>query len=620
MKNEQHTSIPERLKCCAQNIFRQPSGDDDLHDDTRVIFVLVLSGLFGFCVGLFGHTTWQVVVQTSQVVAGIVKYPSYNPNYIGQTAIWTILHQICAIFLHLGISERTLSFIFSGILGMLSFQALAMCVFALGQNTFLALAASFFIHLTGAVNFGVIYPIWLMGQPHTYGIVGQAWMLLVIALIGAGQSMLGGFLLGLAPAVHPALGAFLWMIVFCSLLLDVHDLRDWLCKLGKPFAAGFAITLVSFLFQMFVTYDVPRIPSDLAARYLATFMELWDAHRQAINLRHEGVYLVLASFGLSGAWLWFFKSDLSKSVLFLLRVFFAAAVIGIGLSLTSFLPPGIIPASVNIAMPARFLNLNILGFMALLIGLLGRYNTHGGMQSLLALLVAVLVIPDAAKNVVYGQTFRAWNVMVLVASVTMLVKLFLFLRSKYGVSKPYGLYLAKGMTCLGLIAAIIMVGVETYNGWRYNQYSRYEWLTNDLRDRTNDPLFARAYKGKGMLLTCADLYLIQLRTRRPVLIEGGALDNLPYAPAAGPEMEKILREVYGIDFFNPPDEAKRRAMIPVYYTKPIWEARSPAEWYALRERFGVTDVMAYADWKLALPEIARNERLVLYQISDYLRR
>src|SRR4030043_1461350 len=90
----------------------------------QVIIVLLLSGFLGFCVGMFGNSTLQVVVQTSQVVAGIVKYPPDNPNYIGQVGTWTILHQICAIFLHAGISERTLSFLFSGILGMLSFQAL----------------------------------------------------------------------------------------------------------------------------------------------------------------------------------------------------------------------------------------------------------------------------------------------------------------------------------------------------------------------------------------------------------------------------------------------------------------------------------------------------------------
>jgi hypothetical protein len=170
-----------------------------------------------------------------------------------------------------------------------------------------------------------------------------------------------------------------------------------------------------------------------------------------------------------------------------------------------------------------------------------------------------------------------------------------------------------------MMAAMIMVGLETYTAWGNKRYYRYEWMSNDLRDWANDPLFAKAHARQGMLLTCSNLYLIQLRTRRPVLLEGGALDNLPYAPAAGPEMGRILQEIYGIDFFNPPDEAKYRAIIPVQYTKGIWEARDPGEWYEIKKRFGVTDVMAYGDWKLALPEIARNRYFVLYHISEYLR-
>ena len=40
-------------------------------------YLVVLSGLFGLVAGL-SKATWQVSVETGQVLAGIVKYPVYN--------------------------------------------------------------------------------------------------------------------------------------------------------------------------------------------------------------------------------------------------------------------------------------------------------------------------------------------------------------------------------------------------------------------------------------------------------------------------------------------------------------------------------------------------------------
>src|SRR4029434_5159858 len=53
-------------------------------------------------------------------------------------------------------------------------------------------------------------------------------------------------------------------------------------------------------------------------------------------------------------------------------------------------------------------------------------------------------------------------------------------------------------------------------------------------DRTTSPALAQVANGSGLLLTGGDMQLIQIRTRRPVLINGGGLDGLPYALESGP--------------------------------------------------------------------------------------
>src|SRR6185503_3193820 len=137
-----------------------------------------------------------------------------------------------------------------------------------------------------------------------------------------------------------------------------------------------------------------------------------------------------------------------------------------------------------------------------------------------------------------------------------------------------------------------------------------------FRDRTNDALLAAAARGTGMLLTGGDLHLVQLRTRRPVILDGGGLDGLPYALAAGPEMARILRDIYDIDFFSPPVEAHGTGVIPSSYNRRGWETDGRERWQEIRRKYSVTQVMTYNDWMLRLPIVAQNARYLLYEIPE----
>jgi len=66
-------------------------------------------------------------------------------------------------------------------------------------------------------------------------------------------------------------------------------------------------------------------------------------------------------------------------------------------------------------------------------------------------------------------------------------------------------------------------------------------MRHGLLDRMSDPVWGTAASRPGVLLTCSDLHLAQLRSRRAVLLDGGALDGLAYTPDAGPALERILR-------------------------------------------------------------------------------
>jgi hypothetical protein len=146
--------------------------------------------------------------------------------------------------------------------------------------------------------------------------------------------------------------------------------------------------------------------------------------------------------------------------------------------------------------------------------------------------------------------------------------------------------------------------------------SRAHRATSLLRDRTNDGLLATVSRGRGLLLTGGDLHLIQLRTRRAVLLDGGGLDGLPYALESGPEMARILETVYGIDLFNPPPEAFRAGAVPSSVNRTVWEHYSTERWREIRRTYNVTEVLTQADWQLQLPIGAQSMRFLLYRIPE----
>ena len=133
-------------------------------------------------------------------------------------------------------------------------------------------------------------------------------------------------------------------------------------------------------------------------------------------------------------------------------------------------------------------------------------------------------------------------------------------------------------------------------------------------DRTNDVFFADIAARPGVLLVAGDLHLIQLRTRRPVLLDTGALDTVMYSLETGAAMQRMLRGIYGLDLFNPPSDAVGAGRIPALSHRETWEGYSPDTWRAIGRDFGVTQVLAYADWALQLPVASQSRRLLLYDI------
>jgi hypothetical protein len=580
------------------------------------IWVLVLSGLLGFWFGFVAYPTWQVAVEPAQVVAGLVSYPAGNPNYIYQSKLWTILHQVNALLLLAGFSEITLSRIISGVLGMVSIQALAMVVFAFSRDVLLAVGAAGFILFTKAASNGGSYPIDIVGTHHTYGALGLSTIALAAGLIGSGSYRLGGFLLGLAPAVHPSLGSYLLLIVG---LCAIWNVRAVLAEFRPGliyFLAGCAVTAASLTFHLAFTVDVPTIAADVTRPYLLAFMSFWDGHRAPVSLNAGGVTLNRYALAIGIVWLVAFRRQLPRPSWFLLRIVAASAALSLLFVVCSWIPLDRMPLTLLILMPTRLVNLNAMLFPALLLGLMAAYR--GSLRGRLLLLATIVAISLTGRSALWSWVAPAgWAIgrhpvnplvtfeLGAVGLLLVAASIWRDARTRPGeapdlqIRSPGPLHWLSLAVCLG--ATVLMLQVKG--------------STNFYLDRHNDPFFAAIAADKeGLLLTAGSYDSVQLYTRRPVLLSG-SLDMLPYAPELGPEMQRILLDVYGADLFHPPDAARGRGVLPRDVHRGRWEGYSRERWAEIGRTYNVTQVLVPIDWSLDLP-LVLEDRWRLYDIPS----
>ena len=291
------------------------------------------------------------------------------------------------------------------------------------------------------------------------------------------------------------------------------------------------------------------IDSPTAARYLSAFTELWDEHRQPMGFGNAGMALNAAAMLVGALWLTRFKSALPPTSMFVLRFITVSGLVSVACVAISHVSPDRLPGFLIVLMPTRVVNVDAVMFAATIIGVAARYRSSVWGRVLLVGLIAGLLLnhqgllsPKFERLVSDTLEPRLLTLVVLLAGAALLTAGTVWTTwiSRGHMRSPLWFRLGADLAVVGMMAAALIPGVV-------HLPPRSEAAT--FRDRTNDGLFATAARAGGMLLTGGDLHLAQLRTRRPVVIDGGGLDGLAYAVAGAPETERILRDVYGIDFF-----------------------------------------------------------------------
>jgi hypothetical protein len=569
-----------------------------------VATVLVASGAIGFVLGGLWRPSWQDAIEPAQVLAGLVHYPPDNPVYIYSVRTWTVLHQAIAALLACGVPERAMAVVVSGATGMLSLQALALVVLAVGGEVALAILAPVFILVTESTRGGVTYPVYLMGMPFSYGVVGLSYLLLAMALIGSGQARWGALLLGFGPAVHPTIGFWGLASAAAALAFTPRRLRDPLARCAPYLFAGLTATAVSASVHVLWATRPP------IAATLEGILQHWDEHRQPFPLLSFSTLTTAFAAAVQALWLWRFRRDVPEPAHVLLGMLVATAALGGALSASYWIVPPDVPSLIPALMPSRLLNVNVLACMALLIGLTSRYRSSVVLQSTFTLVVVTLLgivggarVPDLPS--IPEPWILAWVGAVVCGTMLLVTAERRHGRGETSEAPASPTFWLRGAAMAAMAATLAVVLVVALRGFG-------AVLHRDLADRTNDPVFAAAAARPGLLLTAANLHMMQGRTRRPVLLDGGALDSLVYVPEASREADRILKSVYGTDVGT--IQRSRLGYLPDDAGRNLWHRRRTEEWQQIAREFGVTDVLTPTGWVLDLPVLASNGEVTLYTI------
>jgi len=594
---------------------------------------------------------WQTAVESAQVLAGVVKYPADNPFYLYHVQTWTLLHQLPALGLVCGVRESVLSVVLGGVAGALTFLAVSLTALALTRQRILAalapllmFAASTYLETRG------IYPLRMLSQRTwaIYGVVGAGWTMMAWALLALRRHRLAGLAMGLAPAVHPLLGA--WCLLFGAAGALTPGSRLRIGRWATWLFLGLACSAASFAVQLMWTAGLPDIASAEAAAYVNAYAAHWDTHRRPYPLNDASVLIAVVAAALLAAIWWKGPRRSTAATM--------AATLGLSTAASLVLCVAThfgdyLPSIVQSCMPGRFINLTVLLFPVVVWAAVRRFCPGGTgliLQAALALACVAKLIPIGKETLLT----HTWPLFMVAGLGCLVWMLFVQRRqqTKTGSSKFVivaqaalaALSISLAISLLGLMVAIaalagfailaarecrrqipwlnrmpsvrITIITAALAIWCVAAVQQGRASVQSLTDWRNDPFFAAMHQEQRMVAIVAGVSSTQLRGRCPVLLEVSSLNQLPYVPESGPEMNRILRGVYGEDLFAGPRGGKRRPGLAPEAARPLWECRDVAAWQQVGREFGIGQVMAYRDWQLQLPVVAKNRQFTLYRIPD----
>jgi len=592
----------------------------------RELALVCLSALLGACLGGFGLGTWQRGLEPAQVLAGVVAPAPSHPSYYYHQALWHVFGQAGAVLLHAGMDERTLSQLASGLLGATSFAGVSLLALALSGSSALALATPVLLAFLPFDFWGPNYPTWLVGQFYTLGMLGCGVALMALGFLAVGRRAAGLFLLGLLPALHLAWAAWLWSCLAAAWtygrLKREEPVPGGNAARGQwlGLAAGLAVSALSLVVHLVTKPAAPDLDpmaqKECLVSYLKTAFPL-DPHRQPIDLAHPGWTLVALAALLAWCWLRRCRHERPEAV-WVARALFVSGVAAIPAGLITWLPDHLVPMPAIQAMPARFANLGVIACPVLVFSCLARTRSLIP-RAACVLLLACLHFAAGARLVYWTD----WVCSPALLHVALLIGGGAIALVPWRPDAEPERWLRICGAALGTAASLLVLEALLFaaipHAHRPRLLKRPRWMgeQNSLGDRTLDALFEQARADSGAIITPGGhrFEMVQLRSRRPVLLDISTINDLCYLPAVCPLVDEILHQVYDADL-----RAERDLRFLSHWDskrlREHWRDLSPDEWARIRERFSATAVLTPTHWELQLPVVYTCTGGTLFRIPE----
>ena len=510
------------------------------------------------------------------VLAGVVTYPPSSlmaHYYLGS---WTLLHQVGALLLWLGIDQRAVELFFCIFPSGLQLGALTMLIYGFCRRPLFSLATGTICFLTGMIARSFAspdYPLmgvtWDGAAPHTFGLWSGAIAAWYFGALAGGRNVMAGVSAALLVAVHPVIGAYvvgLSLAVIAAGRLLSRDLP--IAGIGRGLLWGGLATAVSLAFYLALRPPV-TVPRRCRLRS-QTYMTIWEYHRNVAM-----------------------PPD------------FAAVVL----------------------QPVAFLSVALLAVLLLPRG--RRSSTDVAALALLGTVVAssllylaVHLAPDFSRRSSNVRCPVACSICTRQVAGAVAVGIAAWITESVAISaskrEAFRLLRMPTAAVYALLAVLLAIGVRADRPLRELAVRTKDFVGNRLPHLGDaDPFWSavRTSAVQGLVLTSYDArYPALVEGHLPVAFDLTGFDFVPYLPHTVKDVQRFVERGYGVSFSNPPKQLRFRGGLEGDPQRAYWAGLTAEQWSALGEELDVVGVVAPSEWAIMLQPQVTGTHFTLYLI------
>jgi hypothetical protein len=540
--------------------------------------LLLISGIIGLVVGI-SSSKWQLSIEPAQVLTGLVRLNPHDLGYLYDATAFSLSTHISALLLFVTNSEVATSIILCALIGIIIAQSIAMLFFLGMARLYPSLFVTLLICLAYSLKpgiyifgHGIAYPIWLFGVEHTFGVVGLIFTVYATLFFAFDRIKTGLFLSPIVLWVHPAWGVWINACIISAVVADFPKNRHILNRYNVlAYSIGIALFLAALFFQKMALPAVPLnqvIDHTEARKIFLSYVTNWDFHRQRFGSpKILSSQLLLVGFTIFASSLCLLRDNslTDGKRLFLKLALIAAVISPIFVFVPSWFDQAIFPEALITLMPGRFVNYSIfLGIPLLILACAAFFRT-------------------ASSSKLMNYCLSAF------ISLDLLLKPPLIRR------------------CFVIVTPLCLLAVLAHSVMSFKQ--RFERYTDFSQP-------SAVYGQTGQILTTMDFWLLQIQTRKPLIVPH--LDGFVYVgPDALVRLNDLVEDIYGARLTEPPlsPEDFHSSVIHTSSYQSLWEHRGCGEWQRLSRKYDFERIVVPKNISLSTQLIGESHDAKVYGVT-----